>query len=92
MMFIVGLLAGAVGGNVVAGLFRAVEQGVLVNTLAGLAGGAVANAALSLVSFGRQFGALDEDLGELVAHVAFGGVGGAVLLALVRLVRSMGAK
>lgn len=87
MELIIGLIAGAVGGNVAGGIFRKLNMGMLVNSVAGIIGGGLGTQALDMLGAGSmtQGGV---DLTGVLGQVATGGVGGGALLALVGLIRN----
>ncbi len=91
MELLIGLIAGAVGGNVAAMLFRTINMGTLWNSVAGILGGGVGASILSMLGAGgvaaaAAGGALEAS--TILSQIAVGGVGGGVLLAIVGLVRA----
>jgi len=92
MELIVSLIAGAVGGNIAGMAVNRINQGTLINSLAGIVGGGLGGQILSL--FGAETlgaaatagGTLDPTV--LVGQMASGGVGGAVVLAVVGAIRN----
>ncbi|WGW04857.1 hypothetical protein [Tropicibacter oceani] len=92
MELIIGLLSGAVGGNVAGGLLKKFDQGTLINSLAGIVGGGLGGTILGMLGAPDMAGAAGEagglDLGAIIGQVAGGGVGGGALLAIVGMVRN----
>lgn len=85
---IIGLISGAAGGNAAGAAMPDKSLGILGNTLAGLVGGGMGSSLLHTLGFlatTAQQGGLD--MGSLVANVASGGVGGAVVMVLVALLK-----
>ena len=86
MELIIGLIAGAVGGNVAGGIFRKLNMGMLVNSVAGIIGGGLGTQALYMLGAGSMTQGVD--LAGVLGQVSTGGVGGGALLALVGLIRN----
>lgn len=89
MELVIGLLSGAVGGNVAAKLMGNLNQGVLINSLSGIVGGGLGGTILGALGAG---GAEGLDIAGIVTQVAGGGIGGGVVLAIVGAVRNMMSK
>jgi uncharacterized membrane protein YeaQ/YmgE (transglycosylase-associated protein family) len=88
---IISLISGAVGGNMAGAAMKDKSLGVPGNSLSGILGGGIGGAILQLLGIGGgQAGALD--LPAILENVASGGVGGAVLLAIVSALKGMMAK
>ena len=96
MGILVGLISGAVGGNAAGGLLKGLSLGALGNTLAGLVGGGLGTQILGMtggvgmaeMAAGASGMAGNMDIGPLIGQVAFGAVGGAVLLVVVGMVKN----
>ncbi|MEX0308947.1 MAG: hypothetical protein AB3N17_01750 [Tateyamaria sp.] len=84
MELLLGLVCGAVGGNFAGGMFKNVNQGMLINSLSGIVGGGIGGTALSIVG-GDAGGSMD--LAGILQQVVGGGIGGAAALALVGTLR-----
>lgn len=84
MELIIGLLSGAVGGNLAGGLLKNINQGMLINSLSGIVGGGLGGTVLSMLgaSGGEGF-----DLAGILTQVAGGGIGGGAVLAIVSTLR-----
>ncbi|MEL6607944.1 MAG: hypothetical protein AAFO58_03880 [Pseudomonadota bacterium] len=91
MELLIGLISGAVGGNVAGAAIKKLDQGTLINSISGIVGGGLGGTLLSMVGAGGLAGG-GMDLMGIVGQVASGGVGGGVVLAIVGVVRSMIAK
>ncbi|MEZ5752737.1 MAG: hypothetical protein R3D60_12485 [Paracoccaceae bacterium] len=92
MEWIVGLLAGAVGGNAAGAAVSRINQGPIINSIAGIVGGGLGAQVLSMLGAGgmaADAAAGGVDIGALVAQVVSGGAGGGVVLAIVSVVRGM---
>lgn len=89
MEMIISLIAGAIGGNASAAALKSQNQGLLINSMAGLVGGGVGGTVLALCGIPDMVGAGRLDLGHVMRHVIAGGLGGGVVLALLGLVRKI---
>ncbi|MEM6306764.1 MAG: hypothetical protein AAF701_02100 [Pseudomonadota bacterium] len=83
---LVGLISGAVGGNVAGGLLKKIDQGVVINSIAGIVGGGLGGTILGQLGLG---GAAGMDIAGIISQVAGGGVGGGVVLAAVSVIRGV---
>jgi len=88
---IVSILSGAVGGNAAGAVMKDKSLGTLGNSLAGIFGGGIGGFILSALGLFAGAGGAGADgnfdIAAILANVASGGVGGAVLLAIVSLFR-----
>jgi uncharacterized membrane protein YeaQ/YmgE (transglycosylase-associated protein family) len=92
---LVQLVSGAVGGNLAGALLKKFNLGPIGNSIAGLVGGALGGQLLGMLTSGGAAAAVPAsgmDLSSIVSSVAGGGVGGAVVLAIVGLVKSQMSK
>ena len=87
MELIIGLLSGAVGGTAAGKLISKIDQGTLINAIAGIVGGGLGSQILGAVGAGSLAGG-GMDIAGIIGQVASGGVGGGVLLAIVGLIRN----
>jgi uncharacterized membrane protein YeaQ/YmgE (transglycosylase-associated protein family) len=88
---LISVISGAVGGNVAGAAMQDKSLGALGNSIAGILGGGLGGALLrALGMLGQSGGGLD--LSSIVGNVASGGVGGAILLIVVALIKNMTAK
>lgn len=87
---IIQLLSGAVGGNIAGALLKKSSLGTLLNSLAGIVGGAAGGQLLSLLGLVTGGGGMD--IGSILANIAGGGVGGGILMAIIGLIKSAMAK
>ena len=88
---ILNLVSGAVGGNVVGRLIGSLNQGTVINSIAGILGCGLGGSILGMLGASDMAGMASDaacmDIGALLGQVASGGVGGGVLLAIVGFVR-----
>ena len=84
---LIGLAAGAVGGNVAGGVLKNLNQGTLINSISGIVGGGLGANILGMLGGGGAEGAMG-----LISQVAGGGIGGGVVLAIVGVVKNMMSK
>lgn len=97
---VIGLVSGAVGGNIVGGVAKNRSLGTLGNTIAGIVGGGVGAQLLTMLGAANLTDAMGAaanmsprlDIGSIVGSVGSGGVGGGVIMALVGVVKNMMAK
>jgi hypothetical protein len=94
---IIQLASGAIGGNLAGSLLKKLSLGLLGNSLAGIVGGALGGQILERAiglapTIATGAGAGAPDVGAVVSQIAGGGVGGAVMMVIVGLLRSAFAK
>jgi uncharacterized membrane protein YeaQ/YmgE (transglycosylase-associated protein family) len=77
MELIIGLLSGAAGGDAAGNVLGSLNQGILIDSIAGVVGGGLGDTILSTIGVPDLAGA------------AGGGVGGDAVLALVEVARNM---
>ncbi|MCC7182356.1 MAG: hypothetical protein IT509_02145 [Rhodocyclaceae bacterium] len=82
---IVQLVSGAVGGNIAGTALKNLSLGTVLNSIVGILGGGIGGQLLGILGIGSGSGEMD--LAGIVGSVAGGGVGGAVLLAIVGAVK-----
>lgn len=83
------LLSGAVGGNVAGSLLKNISLGTLGNSLAGIVGGGLGGQILgNVLGIPPVTGAEGFDIGALVQQFAGGGVGGAIVMAIVGMIKN----
>ncbi len=91
MELLIGLLSGAIGGNVAGGLLKNLNLGVMWNSIAGIVGGGLGSQILGMLGAGgAAAGGLD--VAGILGQIASGGVGGGVLIAVIGLVKNAMAK
>ena len=88
---IIGLISGAVGGNVAGAAMKENSLGTIGNSLAGIVGGGAGAGILQALGIGVAGGG-GTDLQSIISSVACGGVGGAVVMAVVGLIKNAMAK
>ena len=87
---LVGLISGAIGGNVAGAAMDDKSLGMLGNSLAGILGGSIGTTLLQTVGIlGHSVSGGDVTLGGILGNVASGGIGGAVLLILVSILKGV---
>jgi uncharacterized membrane protein YeaQ/YmgE (transglycosylase-associated protein family) len=90
---IIALISGAVGGNLAAKLFKSIDMGTLINSIAGIVGGGIGGQIVAALLGGAgmpvEGAAADPaaglDIGAIIGQIVGGGVGGGILLAIVKL-------
>lgn len=82
---IIQLISGAVGGNIAGGVLKNLNLGPVWNSVVGILGGGLGGQLLNAVGLLGQSGGLD--IGSIIGNVASSGVGGAVLLVIVGLIK-----
>jgi uncharacterized membrane protein YeaQ/YmgE (transglycosylase-associated protein family) len=88
---IIQLISGAVGGNVIGGLLKNLNLGVLGNSIAGIVGGGVGGQLLSMLGTAPD-AAAGLDISSILTSVASGGAGGGVVMVIVGIIKNMMAK
>lgn len=86
MPLMIQLVSGAVGGNVAGGLMKKFSLGTLGNSIAGILGGGVGGQLLGMLGISAGSGGMD--IGSILGSTASGGVGGAVLMAVIGVIRN----
>ena len=90
LSIMINLVSGAVGGNVAGGLLKGKSLGTLGNSVAGILGGGVGGQILNALGVSVAQGGTD--VASIVGGIGSGGVGGAVALLVVSLVKGLLAK
>lgn len=83
MEFLISLLSGAIGGNIAGALLKKYSLGTLWNSVVGILGGGLG---------AQLLGMLNIDISGIIGNIAGSGVGGAVLLVIVGIIKSAMAK
>lgn len=87
------LVSGAVGGNVAGAVLKKFSLGTVGNSIVGILGGGLGGQILGMLGMGGAgAGAGAMDMGSIVSSVAGGGVGGAVLMAIIGVIRQAMSK
>lgn len=91
MALLIQLVCGAIGGNVAGGLLKQYNLGTVGNTIAGLVGGVGGAQLLGMLvpGLGAAAAGGGMDLGSIIGQIAGGGVGGAVVMIIVGLIKQM---
>lgn len=87
MGVVINLISGAVGGNVAGSLMKDRSLGTLGNSVAGILGGGVGGQILTALGVSVAQGGTD--MASIVGGIGSGGVGGAVALLVVALIRGL---
>jgi uncharacterized membrane protein YeaQ/YmgE (transglycosylase-associated protein family) len=83
---LVQIVGGAVGGNVAGAAMKDKSLGTIGNSVAGILGGGIGGQILNALGVAVTTGGAD--LSSLAGNAGTGGVGGAVLLIVIALVRN----
>jgi uncharacterized membrane protein YeaQ/YmgE (transglycosylase-associated protein family) len=89
---VVSLVSGIVGGNVAGAAMRDKSLGPIGNSLAGLVGGGAGSVILQALGLLTSSAAGGLDAGSLIGNIAGGGVGGALVLLVVSLIKGAAAR
>ena len=87
---IIQLVSGAVGGNIAGSLFKNLSLGTAGNSIAGIVGGGLGGQILAMLGVMTTTGGMD--VASIVGNLAGGGVGGAVLMAIIGVLKKLFAK
>lgn len=87
---IIQLISGAVGGNVAGSVMKDYSLGPILNSIIGILGGGIGGQVLGMLGLGVATGGMD--LASIVGQIASGGIGGAILLAIIGVVKGLLAK
>lgn len=93
---IIQLISGAAGGNIVGTLFKNINLGALMNSVAGIIGGPLGGLVLKMLGLAggaaAAAGGADAagiDLGGILRDVGAGGVGGGVLMTIIGILKKL---
>jgi len=92
------LIAGGVGANIAGALLKKFDLGPIGNTVAGLVGGVGGGQLLSMLTAGGAAAATTAatgggmDMSSILSSVAGGGVGGAIVMAIVGMIKAQMTK
>jgi len=87
---IIQLVCGAIGGNVAGAALKDQSLGTAGNSIAGIIGGAIGGQGLANALGMAAGGQLD--VASIVSSVAGGGIGGAILMVIIGIIRKQTAK
>lgn len=86
---IISLISGGVGGNVAGAAMKDKNLGPLINSVVGLLGGGAGSyIAQALELFGKVSAAGGMDMGQILGNIGTSGVSGAILVAVVSLIKN----
>jgi hypothetical protein len=90
---IIEAVSGAVGGNVAGAAMKESSLGTVGNSIAGIVGGGLGGTILQTVMGTAAAGGGGLDLQSILTNVGGGGVGGAILMAIIGIIKNkMAAK
>src|SRR5262247_1552730 len=89
---IIEIISGAVGGNVAGAAMKENSLGTVGNSIAGIVGGGLGGTILQSITGNVATGGGSLDLSTILSNVAGGGVGGAILMAVIGLIKNQMAK
>lgn len=89
--FVIGLLAGAIGGNLVGIFARKLSLGALVNSLTGIVGGGIGAQVIGVIIYNivSDGAAPGPDITSMLISIISGGVGGVVVTAIIGKLRNL---
>ncbi len=90
LALIIQLISGAVGGNVAGSVLKNLSLGPVLNSVIGILGGGIGSQILGSIGLGAATGGMD--IASIISQIAGGGIGGAVLLVIIGLVKNVLAK
>jgi len=85
--WIIQLVSGAVGGNIIGSVFKNLSLGTLGNSIAGIVGGGIGGQILGMLGMGIGGGGMD--VAGILGTVASSAVGGGVLMTVIGFVRRL---
>lgn len=83
----INLVSGVIGGNILGAAWKEKSLGTLGNSIAGLVGGAAGAYIMQAVGLLQTFGLADMSIGSLLGNVGSAGVGGAILTAIIGMIK-----
>lgn len=93
---LISLVSGAIGGNVAGAAMPDKSLGALGNSLSGILGGGIGGYILQvlgvLASTAQAGGNTGLDIGSILANVGSSGVGGAILMVIIGLIKNAAEK
>jgi len=95
MGIVTDLIAGGVGGNIAAAVLKKLDLGPVGNTIAGIVGGVGGGQLLGMLMSGgaaAASGGGGMDMSSILGNVAGGGVGGAIVMAIVGAIKTQVSK
>jgi uncharacterized membrane protein YeaQ/YmgE (transglycosylase-associated protein family) len=92
---IIQLISGAVGGNIAGAILSKFNLGPVGNSIAGIIGGGIGGHLLSMLTAGGAASAATNsgmDMSSILSSIGGGGIGGAIVMAIVGLIKSQMSK
>ena len=85
---IIEAISGAVGGNIAGAAMKENSLGTVGNSIAGIVGGGLGEMLLQSILGSAATGGGSMDLTTILGNVAGGGVGGAILMAIIGIIKN----
>ena len=92
---ILSLISGGVGGNIAGAVMQKLNLGPIRNSLAGIVGGGLGGQLLGMLTSGGAAAAAPASgmgMSSIISSIGGGGVGGAVVMAIIGLIKSQMSK
>ena len=96
---IIQLISGAVGGNIAGAILSKFNLGPVGNSIAGIIGGGIGGHLLTMLTAGGAASAATAvaansgmDMSAILSSIGGGGIGGAIVMAIVGLIKSQMSK
>ena len=99
MGIVTDLIAGGAGGNIAGAVLKKFDLGPIGNTVSGMIGGEGGGQLLSMLMTGGAAAAATSaassggmDMSSIIGNVAGGGIGGAILMAIIGVIKTQMSK
>ena len=86
---IISLVSGIVGGNIAGAAMKDKSFGPLGNSISGILGGGLGGIILQALGLFNQSGAAGINLESILSSIGSGGVGGAILMIVIGVIKNM---
>jgi uncharacterized membrane protein YeaQ/YmgE (transglycosylase-associated protein family) len=83
----ISLISGVIGGNIIGAAWKDKSLGAIGNSIAGLVGGVAGTYIMQAVGFLQSAGIADMSINSLLGNAGSAGVGGAILTAIIGIIR-----
>lgn len=84
---IINLVSGLIGGNIVGAAWKDKSLGAIGNSIAGLVGGAAGGYIMQAMGMLESVGMADMSISSILGSIGSAGAGGAILTAIVGLIK-----
>lgn len=84
---LINLVSGLVGGNILGGAWKDKSLGAIGNSIAGLIGGAAGGYIMQAMGMLNSVGLGDMTVSSLLGNIGSAGVGGAILTAIIGMIK-----